>query len=84
MDMIFAARQLVEKSCEQHRRLYVAFADLSKAFDSVDRELLLKILRKSGGTDYFTKLVGCLHDGMAVGTRVGEGIYLNRSKYHGG
>ena len=50
----------------------------------MDRELLLKILRKSGGTDYFTKLVGCLHDGMTVGTRIGEGIYLNRSRYHGG
>lgn len=74
MDMIFAARQLLEKSREQHRSLYVAFIDLSKAFDSVDRELLWKILRKSGCTEHFTKLIQCLHDGMTVRIRIGSDL----------
>ena len=38
LDMIFAARQVMEKSREQHRDLFVAFIDLSKAFDSVDTD----------------------------------------------
>ena len=46
VDMIFCARQLMEKCREQHRDLYIAFVDLSKAFDSVDKELLWSILQR--------------------------------------
>ena len=38
IDMIFAARQLQEKSMEQRHDLYITFVDLNKAFDSVSRE----------------------------------------------
>ena len=37
-DMIFSFRQLQEKCREQHQPLYVAFIDLTKAFDLVSRE----------------------------------------------
>ena len=69
VDMIFCARQLMEKCREQHRDLYVAFVDLSKAFDSVDRELLWAILRRCGCPPRFTELVRELHDGMTVRVR---------------
>ena len=36
-DMIFSARQIQEKSREQHRDLYMVFIDLTKAFDSINR-----------------------------------------------
>lgn len=35
--MIFIARQLQEKCWEQSQPLYMAFIDLTKAFDSVNR-----------------------------------------------
>lgn len=44
IDMIFTARQLVEKSIEQQSPLCVAFIDITKAFDSVDRNTLINIL----------------------------------------
>ena len=47
-DMIFAARQLQEKCQEQHRDLYMGFVDLTKAFDTVNREGLWKIMEKFG------------------------------------
>nr|XP_014350459.1 PREDICTED: uncharacterized protein LOC106705466 [Latimeria chalumnae] len=47
-DMIFTARQLQEKCREQHKPLYMAFFDLTKAFDSVNREALWRILLKYG------------------------------------
>ena len=47
-DMIFIARQLQEKCREQHEDLYLAFVDLTKAFDIVNRELLWNILHKLG------------------------------------
>ena len=45
-DMIFCARQLQEKCNEQNTDLYMAFIDLQKAFDTVNRELLWIVLEK--------------------------------------
>ena len=36
IDMIFVARKLQEKCREQHQDLYLAFVDLTKAFDTVN------------------------------------------------
>ena len=44
--MIFVARQLQEKCCEMHKNIYMAFVDLTKAFDTVNRNLPWNILRK--------------------------------------
>ena len=40
LDMIFVARQLMEKACEHGDSLYVMFVGLKKAYDSVPREAL--------------------------------------------
>ena len=40
IDMIFVAWQLQGKCREQHQNLYLAFVDLTKAFDAVNRDLL--------------------------------------------
>ncbi|BHF62195.1 hypothetical protein SprV_0100517600 [Sparganum proliferum] len=47
-DMIFAARQLQEKCQEMRTHLYSTFVDLTKAFDTVNREGLWKIIQKFG------------------------------------
>ena len=44
VDMVFSARQLQDKSVEQHQGIYMTFVDLTKAFDTVSREGLWKIL----------------------------------------
>lgn len=46
VDMVFATRQLVEKALEQNTGICLAFVDIRKAFDSVNREALFEILRK--------------------------------------
>ena len=51
MDMIFTARQVQEKCREQHQDLYMIFVDLTKAFDSVNRQGLWQVLRKIGCPD---------------------------------
>ena len=48
IDMIFSLRQLQEKCREQGKPIYVAFIDLTKAFDVVSRDGLFKILAKIG------------------------------------
>ena len=45
VDMIFVARQLVEKAREHGESLYVLFVDLRKAYDSVPRQALWKVLQ---------------------------------------
>nr|VZI45446.1 unnamed protein product [Spirometra erinaceieuropaei] len=63
-DMIFAARQLQEKCQEMRTHLYSTFVDLMKAFDTVNREGLWKIMQKFGCPERFTQMVRQLHDGM--------------------
>ena len=65
-DMIFAARQLQEKCQEQHSDLYMTFVDLTKAFDTVSREGLWRIMYKFGCPSKFITIVRQLHDGMMV------------------
>lgn len=64
--MIFSLRQIQEKCIEQNMPLYMIFVDFTKAFDTVNREILWKILRKLGCPDHFTSLVESLHSGMQV------------------
>ena len=64
IDMVFAARQLQEKSMEQHQDLYMTFVDLTKAFDTVSRDGLWKIMSKFGCPDKFVNMVRQFHDGM--------------------
>jgi hypothetical protein len=63
-DMIFAVRQLQEKSREQRVPLYMAFVDLTKAFDLVDRGSLFTVLKKAGCPPTLLALIDSFHNGM--------------------
>ena len=62
--MIFAARQLQEKCQEQNSQLYTTFVDLTKAFDTVSRDGLWKIMAKFGCPETFILMVQQFHDGL--------------------
>jgi hypothetical protein len=62
--MIFAARRLQEKCQEQNVELFCTFVDLTKAFDTVSREGLWKIMSKYGCPTHFTHMIRQFHDGM--------------------
>ena len=64
VDMIFSLRQLQEKCQEQRMPLYIAFIDLTKAFDLVSRSGLYKILQKIGCPPHLLALVTSFHDDM--------------------
>ncbi len=63
IDMVFSV-QMQEKCREQNKPLYLAFIDLTKAFDLVSRSGLFKILKK---VDYPPRLLAAIqsfHDNM--------------------
>ncbi|KAL1246959.1 hypothetical protein QQF64_034303 [Cirrhinus molitorella] len=71
-DMVFVLRQLLEKSREQHKNLYIAFIDLSKAFDTINREFLWKYISKLGVPPKFLSILQQLRDGMQARVLIGE------------
>ena len=63
-DMVFVLRQIQEKCREQNMGLYAAFIDLTKAFDTVSREGLWKIMFKLGCPPKFLTILQQLHVGQ--------------------
>ena len=59
--MVFSLRQLQEKCREQHMPLYIAFIDLTKAFDLVSRDGLFKILPKIGCPPTLQSMIEYFH-----------------------
>ena len=49
---------------ERNQDLYVVFVDLTKAFDTVNRDALWHVLKKLGCPEKFVNVVKSLHDGM--------------------
>ncbi|KAI8506599.1 hypothetical protein Bbelb_160260 [Branchiostoma belcheri] len=63
-DMIFALRQLQEKAMEQRMGLYIVFIDFTKAFDSVGRDALWRILEKFGCPPRLLGVIKAFHTDM--------------------
>lgn len=63
-DMVFSLRQLQEKCREQKMPLYVAFIDLTKAFDLISRDGLFKVLQRIGCPPKLQSLIESFHSNM--------------------
>ena len=64
IDMIFSLRQLQEKCREQRLPLYIAFIDLTKAFDLVSRSGLFRLLQRIGCPPKLLKIITSFHEEM--------------------
>ena len=64
-DQIASLRIIVEQSLEWNSPLYINFIDYEKAFDSVDRQTLWKLLRHYGVPEKFIALIQCTYQGMS-------------------
>ena len=51
----------------------ICFIDYAKAFDCVDHNILLKILKETGIPDHFTCLLRNLYVGQEATVRIGHG-----------
>ena len=61
IDGIFTLRQLMEKAREQRRNVYIAFINFTKAFHTVNRDLLYKILGRLDCPPKFIRIIIMLY-----------------------
>ena len=64
-DQIASLRIIVEQSLEWNSPLYINFIDYEKAFDSVDRETMWKLLRHYGVPKKIISLIRCTFQDMS-------------------
>jgi hypothetical protein len=62
VDAVFILRQAMAQSEQRRLPLHMAFVDLMKAFDCVDREALWRVLRIYGVHEHLIKLIAGLHE----------------------
>ena len=70
---MFVIRRLQELARKKRIPLYACFIDLTKAYDSVDRTLLWKVLARFGVPQRMISVIRQFHDGMRTCVRIDDG-----------
>ena len=73
MEAIHITRSLMEKHRERQKALHRAFLDLEKAYDSVPRELIWRMLRAKGANERFCRVIRDMYDRSRTGVRTPVG-----------
>ena len=71
LDHMFTLLPLVQKQFSHNRKLYVAFIDFEKAFDSINRNILWPILLKNGIRGKLFRCIKCMYDVVKARVRCG-------------
>lgn len=77
VDQIFTLRQLVNMAHEFNKPLHLCYIDLTKAYDSVNRDLLWRVLAIYGVPG---KIIGLLQD-LHCGTKASVCMYGDKSEW---
>ena len=73
VDMLFVVRQLQELALRRSIPLYMCFVDLHRAYDLVDRELLWKVLTRTGVPEEMIAVIRQFHYGTQTRVRMDDG-----------
>lgn len=61
--MIFSLKQIQEKVIDENQEMFVVVVDFKKAFNTVDRVILWKVLELFGCSCSLIQIIKQLHDG---------------------
>ena len=70
VDQVFVKKQMSEKFVDKNKSLYVAYMDLEKAYDRVDREAIWRVLGMYGINGQLLKAVQSLYEKSEACVRV--------------
>ena len=86
-DSSFTLNSIIWKSLAKQKKLHLAFMDLQKAYDSVDRGILWEKLRRLGFGGKFLEAIKCMYRGDFVTCRTNgittNPVYLGRGLRQG-
>ena len=71
-DGSFILRMALQKRHEHNQDSWAVFVDLVKAFDTVDRDGMVAVLKKLGVSNHFCEIITRLHTGCQVKLKVGD------------
>ncbi len=71
-DNIYVVNELIERMKRDGKKVYLAFLDIEKAYDRVDRELLCQILGKIGMSEKCVRLVRSMYVNTRAKYRLGD------------
>lgn len=74
MNQIFTVRQICEKYLAKGKEVYVAFMDLEKAYDRVDREAMWNVMRLYGVGGRLLQAVKSFYKGSKACVRIGNEV----------
>ena len=82
IEQIFALSQMIEKSIEFNKPLYMVFIDFTKAFDSIKLDKLWSILDKTPLNKNYINLLKSVYDGSqaSIKTDLGNSRFVNIRK----
>ena len=72
VDHIFTLLSCVQKQFHKNRKLYVAFIDFEKAFDSINRNLLWPVLSKNRIEGKMYRCIRSMYDNVKAKVRCGD------------
>ena len=61
VDQLWVVRQVVERATEYRTPLYLCFVDLTKAYNSVNRQAMTAVLKEYGVPQQLVEIIGDLH-----------------------
>ena len=70
IDQIFNLKMIMQKRSEYNKPLFMCFVDITKAYDSVNRNLLWKVCRKYGISKKLVTLLKLLYQNSRTRVRV--------------
>ena len=73
-EQIFILRNIVEQAIEWNSNLYLCFIDFEKAFDSVHRDMLWKIMRSYGIPSKLIRIIKAMYNESECAVQTGSGL----------